>query len=454
MKVLKNQKNWVCWKYVTEGERKTKEPYAVAGYRTGTSADHSGEWAAFDVAAEALVDTRRGFDGIGFIMPEGYFLLDVDHKDVNDPMVKELQTLFPTYLERSPSGQGFHFYGKVDLSRIPQTWDEAKGRWKVDKRYYTKNPRNGLELYIGGLTNRFATYTGVTEGAEQICDCTDVVLTFLDRYMVRPEIHGQLAAVDNEKYITLTEDDIPTVIGALRQQKNGAKFAALFDDGIIPDGKSQSEADAALCAMIAFRAGPNPEIIDAIFRQSALYREKWDRSDYANNTITLGIRACNGVYHHSLRVVPDFVITDAKGRLSVSATRLADYVSKHCTYLLVTEAQRGSYKKYVYKDGVYRLYSDDRFKGVIRQQISEYDQDLVKMSVVDEAFKIINTGDSDIEAYQLNTDESYINFQNGLLDIRTLNLLPHDPAVLSTVRIKARWEGKPAPTPVFDAVMK
>ena len=233
----------------------------------------------------------------------------------------------------------------------------------------------------------FATFTGNTEGRpEQITDCTDAVLTFLERFMKRPE-QTEIASEADDRYIRLSEEDIPEIIAALRNQKNGEKFTSLFDDGMIPDGLSQSEADASLCAMIAFRTGPDPEMIDAIFRESALYRDKWDRADYAKATIKAGIRACKGVFHHSLRIQPDFVLTDSKGRLYVSATRLADHVGKHCTYLLVTEAQRGSYKKYVYKDGVYQLYSDDRFKGLIRQQIADYDKDLVKMSVVDEAFK-------------------------------------------------------------------
>lgn len=150
---LKKQNVWVCWKYVSKGGRMTKMPFAATGRATGTSQDHSGEWADFVSAAAAVKNPELGFDGIGFVMPEGYFLLDVDHKDMDDPVLKELVSLFPTYLERSPSGNGFHFYGKVDVSRIPQSWDAEQQRYRVDSRYYTKNSGIGLELYIGGLTN-------------------------------------------------------------------------------------------------------------------------------------------------------------------------------------------------------------------------------------------------------------------------------------------------------------
>ena len=36
------------------------------------------------------------------------------------------------------SGSGFHFYGKADLSRLPQTWDIEQNRHRLDSRYYTK----------------------------------------------------------------------------------------------------------------------------------------------------------------------------------------------------------------------------------------------------------------------------------------------------------------------------
>jgi hypothetical protein len=53
---------------------------------------------------------------------------------------------------------------------------------------------------------------------------------------------------------------------------------------------SQSEADLALCCMLAFWCGPDPFRIDALFRQSGLAREKWaEREDYRERTIQAAI---------------------------------------------------------------------------------------------------------------------------------------------------------------------
>jgi hypothetical protein len=61
-----------------------------------------------------------------------------------------------------------------------------------------------------------------------------------------------------------------------RSAANGEKFRRLFDRGDQSGYESASEADMALVRMIAFWTGPRPRRIDKLFRQSALYRKKWD----------------------------------------------------------------------------------------------------------------------------------------------------------------------------------
>src|SRR5206468_1955904 len=51
-----------------------------------------------------------------------------------------------------------------------------------------------------------------------------------------------------------------------------------------PEG-NHSAADMALCYMVAFYTG-DAEQIKRIFRQSGLYRTKWEREDYRTETIS------------------------------------------------------------------------------------------------------------------------------------------------------------------------
>ena len=52
---------------------------------------------------------------------------------------------------------------------------------------------------------------------------------------------------------------------------------------------SQSEADQAFCNLLAFWTDNNPIGIDQIFRESKLYRDKWEREDYREGTIKKAI---------------------------------------------------------------------------------------------------------------------------------------------------------------------
>ena len=69
-----------------------------------------------------------------------------------DPLVQTLLERFDSYTEYSVSGGGVHIYGKCDISRIPTYMDE-KGKLRLDKAFYQKNPNNKMELYCGGITN-------------------------------------------------------------------------------------------------------------------------------------------------------------------------------------------------------------------------------------------------------------------------------------------------------------
>ena len=59
--------------------------------------------------------------------------------------------------------------------------------------------------------------------------------------------------------------------------RNGSKFKALWEGDTGGNGGDQSAADFALCSYLAFWTGKDANRMDALFRQSRLYRPKWDR---------------------------------------------------------------------------------------------------------------------------------------------------------------------------------
>lgn len=72
-----------------------------------------------------LAKERINADGVGFILPKGYFFLDIDGRSANDAFAKRLLKRFDTYAEYSVSGNGIHIYGKCYLSKVPTYTDKA-----------------------------------------------------------------------------------------------------------------------------------------------------------------------------------------------------------------------------------------------------------------------------------------------------------------------------------------
>ena len=158
MQELKEMKIWFPWRWVTDKNGKPKKmPFAAKGGETGTDGGHRHTWVTYDEAVVAVEKYHAA--GVGFKVPEGYFFLDIDHKELTDPLAQTLLTRFDSYTERSVSGGGIHIYGKCDFTKLP-TYVDKESKTKLDKQYYQKNPSNELELYVGGITNRFAAFTG------------------------------------------------------------------------------------------------------------------------------------------------------------------------------------------------------------------------------------------------------------------------------------------------------
>lgn len=454
MQELKGRNLWICWNYVVREGKRTKVPCTVTGCACGTDEKYASTWVTCAEAKAAVAE--HGFSGIGIIIPKDMFFLDVDHKAVEDPFVQTLLKRFDSYAELSVSKEGVHILGTYDITRIPTQRDE-NGRVRLERRYYVKNPHNKLELYLGGLTNRFAVVTEDMVQDMPLADCTEAVLATLESDMRRktgaakktsPKDHNPEQGGD-----TKTEE----IIQALRRQANGKKFTMLFDRGDINAySGDDSAADCALCSLIAFRTGDDPLLIDAIFRRSALMRDKWEREDYRSLTISAALEACNGVFHKSVMPAPPFITFDSRGIPSVSVPLLARYCREHLQYLIVRDNATGGTFKYIYENGCFSQYSNDMMLGVIKGFIAAYDEELVRMGPVNEVLQHLVTDLGTLTVADLNRHEHLVNFANGMLDLSAEPgepLYPHDPDYLSTIRIPCEWHGRATPTPIFDRYM-
>lgn len=444
MEELKKQRIWICW----NTRNNTKVPIAADGRPTSSDTEKHGDtYVTYQEAIKAK--QKRKYTGVGFVLPKGYFFLDIDHRDSDDELTKRLLDRFGCYAERSQSGNGIHIYGKCDPSQIPVE------NGKVSSRFYTKNPKLGIELYIGGLTKRFACYTGIRVNEEPLSDATQAVLVTFQHEMVKykgkkqpvPLIHGD-------------EEELFDMVCHCRKFKNGEKFKKLFDEGDWSDFGSHSEADLALCSMLAFRIGNDPALIDKAFRSSGLYRQKWEREDYRNNTIQHAIEGLEGhFYEPHFRSTDDeglpcFVYIDSKGQLKVDPVGLVDEFNNTQYFLQVKSNGKETVQTYIYKNGCYHLYDDRMIKGVLKQIIQEYNPGLVNTRAINEAYAQLMMETVFVPYEELDADDTFINFQNGLLYLPTLELRPHDPKIYSTVQLPCDWSGQELKTPCFDQYME
>ncbi len=93
------------------------------------------------------------------------------------------------------------------------------------------------------------------------------------------------------------------ILAKARAAKNGELFDCLWHGEWQDRFPSQSEADPALASLLAFWCRGEPAAIDRLFRQSGLYRPKWELDAYRKRTISRAVASCPRFYKPSTELV-------------------------------------------------------------------------------------------------------------------------------------------------------
>lgn len=293
MEELKQLPVWVCWKRKEVNGKTTKVP--VNPHGVPAKSNDSNTWVSFSEASLASAK----YDGIGFMFANGICGIDIDKCDTPESQAraKEIINLMNTYTEYSPSGTGYHLIFRCDLSKLPQN------SGKLHPDYYYKNPHNGVECYFSGFTNRYFTYTGENVNDWGIEDRTTQIIEFLNKYMRKEkQVYSPVLTQKEKPPVRASTEEVREItidiLSIARNAKNGKDFMQLFDVGNTDKyNNDHSSADLALCRYLAFYSGGNAEEVDRLFRQSKLYRQKWERKDYRDGTINLAIANCDGQFY-------------------------------------------------------------------------------------------------------------------------------------------------------------
>ena len=264
-KELLELKQWVCWRLTPgqKGEKDRKVPFDPKTCKPA-STNKPETWSDYPTALAAL--ERYSFTGLGFVFTKDSGIVGVDIDNCYDPesrafneVARAVLAKQPTYAEFSPSGKGVHLFFKGSLP--------AGG---------CKNSSLGLELYAHV---RYFTMTGKKLDAAPDTISTDngAIAWILNTYFQKPKtVKKKRAGVKPTEPLS-DEELLLKAKGA----KEGGAFTDLWEGRWQGRYESQSEADSALCCHLAFWTGKNREQMDRLFRQSALFRDKWDAKHHA-----------------------------------------------------------------------------------------------------------------------------------------------------------------------------
>jgi hypothetical protein len=270
--VLRERKQWVCWRYEYRELKWTKVPVDAG---TGGHADSTEPrtWSDFDTALERYSACRSTLAGIGYVFAEDDPFTGIDLDDALnaegelEDWAAKIVNSFSTYTEISPSQTGVKLF--------------AVGA-KPGPRCETHKNGNKFEIY--NKTRFFAVTGHLVPGMPETIEPRQEAIAKLYDWLFPAEpakpnkTSGVKAEVSQENF------DDHELIRRASEASNGAKFRQLWG-GDVGNYESQSEADLALCGLLAYWTGGNAARIDRLFRSSGLMRDKWNREDYSKRTI-------------------------------------------------------------------------------------------------------------------------------------------------------------------------
>lgn len=282
---LRDQRSWVLWR--ADGPQKV--PCSARTGRNASCGDPS-TWATFEEAIAALAE---GYDGIGFQLTPPFVGIDLDGcRDPETALIDDgAQAIIEhlkSYTEVSPSGRGIHIFvtGALPPGRRRTTGVELYDR----DRYFTVTGQHlaGTPLAVESRSLELAALHARLFGTQP--------------WPVPPTPVESAGSTQPHASASLSDEDL---VARMTSANNGTSVERLWHGEWHDEHPSQSEADLALCATLAFWTGRDAERMDQLFRQSALYRAKWDERHhrdgrtYGEGTIGNAILTCFAVWKPS-----------------------------------------------------------------------------------------------------------------------------------------------------------
>lgn len=423
---LKEQNRFCLWKLVDN----TKIPLDAKNGKNAKTNDSS-TWCDFNTAISGL--NKFNANGIGFMLGGGFFGIDIDnHNNDNiEDLKKEFITTLSSYTEYSQSGKGIHIICKGVL---------PSGRRR----------KGNIEMYDNV---RFFALTGKkVEGTENYTleERTLEIKELYAKYLGEEKEERQVYSVEDDSNRLLTNKE---VIDKILSSKSSNLFSLLYYGNWEGVYQSQSDADIALCNILAFWCNKNKKQMDEIFRTSGLFRPKWNEKrgelTYSEITLNKAIQDCKNTYGNIIETngylyTPNGEEIEQNKNYSLNDTgnaeRFIDTFGGEIKYNIDNGYWMFWNGKYWEEDKIeyIKKKADDLIKIMKKEAFEEEDLQKQKQllkninhlssysgknAMIKEAQHI---GKTPIRNVDFDKDPYLLNTQNGIIDLRNGKILPHN----------------------------
>ena len=321
------------------------KPYRTSGAPHASATDPT-TWRGFETAVSYHRNGDSRTDGVGFVFDPDTEIVGVDLDNCRDPDTETIEEWatdiidrLDSYTEVSPSGTGVHVLVQGELppgrnrrddveiydrdrfftvtgERVAETPADVVPRQDALVAVHFEYVETTPDEETVSLEQATETAVSHTESADTGPLSKDSNRTTsklvgrdsgshrkfgedaptVDDPALEAALHG-LSPGDVPNVIPRTIDDIAgpgidlsdaDLLERAVDSKSGDTIQKLLngDTELWAPPKSryasQSEADMGLCFFLGFWTGGDPERMDRLFRESGMYREKWDRQHYGN----------------------------------------------------------------------------------------------------------------------------------------------------------------------------
>ncbi len=272
-KEMKQLNCWVCWAKEERNGKTTKLP---KNPKTGGNASTalSGTWATYTEANRYYLDHAGDIRGIGYVFTESNSIIGIDidncikHGQIISEELREIVGRCSSYVETSPSGTGLHIY--------------IKGKWKEVGGRKNNKIGNGMAIEVYP-SSRFFTVTGnAFGGIRPLAEDQEFLDEIYDQFFaVKKETAGLLPARVGDLGVE------PVYVKRLQARlENKHSWLSMLWQGNHTK-KSESEADMALICRLLKLCDGDEDSVKKLFMASPFaqqkdteHRKKLKRDDY------------------------------------------------------------------------------------------------------------------------------------------------------------------------------